>query len=489
MSGKPKLSFYEKVTLPFIILRLRMFLHKFPKKALLIELGSTLVLLIKIALVILYNSLFARNSVRNKNKTKPRILFDSSARFILGSTTAAQLQAISVPSYDSYLKWVKDVNEEPIVNDLSNGARLFWLGPRKSSKVVIYCHGGGFVGPLSDFECRYWRRLQNELSDNSKRFDVAMLEYSLWPIKFPTQLKQLISAIECVLETGVHPSNIYLSGDSSGGNLIMQLISHILHPLKDVPKLSITFDEATTKFGGAILYSPYTALTGRTGSHITNDTFDLVPAFCLGTWGKLYLDPIPEDQRLYAHANIAPERFFEGVEKFIKRFMITSGEKECLRDDIILFSDILKKSHGDVTLIVEKDAVHADPIFAFAVKTKELFGSRRHIRIKKADDTVESGTDPSEKEYRNVNGRCRSGPSEAHSVDKKGREGSLDPQSQGAQGSMRGPKSESPSYIYGQVYKEGKEGVGGTERGGQTDAAPPGSWWESMKHKLGFKGE
>lgn len=115
---------------------------------------------------------------------------------------------------------------------------------------------------------------------------------------------------------------------------------------------------------------------------------------------------------------------------------------------------------------------------------------RRHIRIKKADGTVESGTDPSEKDYKNVDGRSRSGPSERHAVDKGSRyhrEGSLDPQSQAAESSMRDPKSETPSSIYGQLYKGGGTGVGGAERGGQTEAAPAQSWWGAMKNKLGWE--
>lgn len=115
--------------------------------------------------------------------------------------------------------------------------------------------------------------------------------------------------------------------------------------------------------------------------------------------------------------------------------------------------------------------------------------TRRHIRIKKADGTVESGTDPSEKEYKNPDGRHRSGPSEGHTVTKGGsrhREGSLDPQAQGAQSSMHDPKSETPSQIHGQLYKGDSTGTGGAERGGQTEAAPSGSWWEALKHKLGF---
>lgn len=158
----------------------------------------------------------------------------------------------------------------------------------------------------------------------------------------------------------------------------MQLISHILQPLKDLPPLPFALD-GTDRLGGIILYSPFVAMTGKTGSHLINDAFDLVPASCLESWGKSYLDPIPEDQRFYAHANVAPEGFFRRIDKIVQRIMITAGEKECLRDDIILFGDTLKKFHQDVTLILEKDAVHANSIFAFAATSPVFSSTSRQI--------------------------------------------------------------------------------------------------------------
>lgn len=109
--------------------------------------------------MLIYNLLFARKSARNKNKTKPRLLFDSSARFVLQNTTAAQLQAISVPSYEAYLKWAKGANEVPVVDDLPTGGRLLWLGPRRSTKTVIYAHGKSlrvFVPPENSTEKCVW---------------------------------------------------------------------------------------------------------------------------------------------------------------------------------------------------------------------------------------------------------------------------------------------------------------------------------------------
>lgn len=39
--------------------------------------------------------------------------------------------------------------------------------------------GGCFIGPLTDFECQYWRHFQKELAINpeNKKLDAAMLEY------------------------------------------------------------------------------------------------------------------------------------------------------------------------------------------------------------------------------------------------------------------------------------------------------------------------
>lgn len=52
---------------------------------------------------------------------------------------------------------------------------------------------------------------------------------------FPVQMRQAIAALNSITNSGVKPSNIYLIGDSAGGNLILQLASLILHPDPSLP--------------------------------------------------------------------------------------------------------------------------------------------------------------------------------------------------------------------------------------------------------------
>ncbi|KAJ7092593.1 hypothetical protein C8R44DRAFT_750147 [Mycena epipterygia] len=49
------------------------------------------------------------------------------------------------------------------VVDGLDGAHLMRVGPRETDHVVIHCHGGGFVGPLSDFQVEFWYRVQQAL--------------------------------------------------------------------------------------------------------------------------------------------------------------------------------------------------------------------------------------------------------------------------------------------------------------------------------------
>lgn len=83
--------------------------------------------------------------LKKSPKTRARVLFDTSARFILENVDAAQLQALSVPTLDSYKKWAKEAKQDPIVDELGSDARLFWVGSKTAKRMILYCHGE-FVG-------------------------------------------------------------------------------------------------------------------------------------------------------------------------------------------------------------------------------------------------------------------------------------------------------------------------------------------------------
>ncbi|KAI0265811.1 hypothetical protein BC834DRAFT_1041487 [Gloeopeniophorella convolvens] len=71
--------------------------------------------------------------------------------------------------------------------------------------------------------------------------------------QFPTQFRQANAApVTHLLKQGAHPSNIVLCGESAGGNLALQVILHILHPLPDLPPPSAL----SAPLGVAELISP-----------------------------------------------------------------------------------------------------------------------------------------------------------------------------------------------------------------------------------------
>jgi hypothetical protein len=263
-----------------------------------------------------------------------------------------------------------------------------------SGELVAKCIflGGAFMGCLSDFQISFCRLIQQEFVKRSdgQEIGVAVLHYcesydapyirsfgtdgngrnaALFPNTFPTQLKQLITAVDHVLTSGVQPSNLHLIGDSAGANLILQLLSHTLHPLDSIAPSPLS---GKTALGSACLVSPWTALTGDTGSYEANQDLDVVKLGTFRYWGRSYMEPIPESQRVYVQAGTVPSNWFKGVDRLVDRFLVTAGGSEMLRDDVVEFSEMLMKVHPDVQLDVEEGALHDEPIFDLGAGIKRL---------------------------------------------------------------------------------------------------------------------
>jgi len=224
------------------------------------------------------------------------------------------------------------------------------------------------MGPLSDFQLSFWKHVQQGLlaKPNGKEIGIAVLEYSIHPASFPTQLNQFISAVQHILSSGLHPSNLHLAGDSAGANLILQFLSHALHPLPDITPAP------SGPFRGACFISPWVAIASDSESFKTNRDLDIISPGSLNHWAKTYLFPVPESQQVYAQASTVPKHWFAGVDKLVDRFLITVGEHEALKDNILELSETLKGVHSEVKVDLQPGGVHADPIFDIAAKSKKL---------------------------------------------------------------------------------------------------------------------
>jgi acetyl esterase/lipase len=184
---------------------------------------------------------------------------------------------------------------------------------------------------------------------------------------FLTQLTQAVSAVQHVLASGVRPKDLQLVGDSAGGNLTVQPLSHILHPLNGVPLVSLP-----SPIRGVYLMSPWLSLSGATRSHAVNDKTDVVSAKTFAYCGRKAPADVPELSQCYLEASRSPEGWFKGVEGVVDRVLVTAGARECLKDDIELFYRSLSTYHSGMEFTVQKDGVHNDPYYNFLVGEKKL---------------------------------------------------------------------------------------------------------------------
>ncbi|KIY45094.1 alpha/beta-hydrolase [Fistulina hepatica ATCC 64428] len=285
----------------------------------------------------------------------------------------------SVQSYRFFCYFFRFSNR---ISELEDDARILWLmrdHPAGRSKVILYMHGGGFQNALQFYHLRYLRYVQSELAVRGVVVDVAILDYSEFPTVspiFPINLRQVKSSIAHLLDAGFAPSEICVAGDSAGGNLAMQLVSHALHPVDAVPALTLS-----SPLAGVLCISPWCTLTENAPSYSANRARDILPSGGVLSWGVAFLSNIPERNHVYMEAAKAPETWFHGVERVASKFLFTAGDHEVMRDDIVELSTKVKACHTDCELLLELGGVHCNPQLDFMLPTtrKRLVKSNSKI--------------------------------------------------------------------------------------------------------------
>ena len=208
--------------------------------------------------------------------------------------------------------------------------------------------------------------------------------------------------MQYLVDNGVRPSNIYLVGDSAGGNLILQVLAHALHPIPSVPRLKLS-----EPLAGAYLMSPWVALASipddPDSSMITNDDCDMIGPDALFYWASRVLDAdlVANEAIPYLEPLRASRDWFTDVAAVVDRVLISAGDKECLRDVIIRFGQALCSVHPRARLIVQEHGVHDDPQMDFMlpvcdkveveVEVEDKGKAKTQKTVKVMRDTVKVG--------------------------------------------------------------------------------------------------
>ncbi|KXT10690.1 hypothetical protein AC579_5060 [Pseudocercospora musae] len=312
-------------------------------------------LLVKVIASALFRCVSLPFISKKANKPFKDIAF-AALRSNLAGVNAAQEQWMNggQSTEQSYLDVAKKAKFQPDTDVLESGLKVHWIGPKSAEKIILYFHGGGYVLGFSPPQITWLYELQQDLSKKTN-VAVVLVSYTLAPKgQYPLNIKQAAESLQFLLtEQGRKASNIAIAGDSAGGNMTVGLISHLLHPHPDVPKVELSEPLATT-----VLISPWIKFSATDDSWKRNATADMIPPIAAARWSSLFKGSKPSDE--YNEPIRADAKWFSGLDKIVKDILVWGGDSEVLIDSIQDFTKILKAAHPKVELVVEQGATHDD---------------------------------------------------------------------------------------------------------------------------------
>jgi acetyl esterase/lipase len=131
---------------------------------------------------------------------------------------------------------------------------------------------------------------------------------------------------------------MFISGDSTGGNLALALLSHLLHPHLEVPAVNLE-----EPLGGALLYSPWAVFRTEYPSY-DNLNLDMLSPLALRKWSAMFLnktnssdpeaDPGPVSGDAYTEACKNPSSWWNDMYRTVSDVFVSYGSYEVLADPI-----------------------------------------------------------------------------------------------------------------------------------------------------------
>ncbi|KAJ3861793.1 Alpha/Beta hydrolase protein [Lentinula novae-zelandiae] len=351
--------------------------------------------------------IFRSNSYNSKNLT--RRIGDTFVRTSTIYLPLAEIQPLVGSGLDQYQLWVKKYQPElgALVDELPLGSddggrdergHLFWIGPKRTEKVILYFPGGAYMFQVAEMMLRFWKYAQLEWEKQGFEISIAVLSYCmlsslaskqnlLTPIQavgsdpnaaFPTQLFQATQALQYLLSEGCNPSDIQIVGDSAGGNLVAQLLSHMVHPFP-VPSLVPPINLSPgTRLRGVFMISPWVSLSNpdQWGPTFRSKDYDVSVYKNLQEAGERYVNTISNIKNKihdlsqvvpYAEPVLAPDNWYSDLHNtVVDRILVTAGKEERLSDQIqVFFEQKIRPYHSDAILLVQDGGIHDDVIMDF----------------------------------------------------------------------------------------------------------------------------
>lgn len=321
-------------------------------------------------------------------------------RYLLPSTSKA------------YRQWAVVKNDQPRTDavQLKDGATGHWVGDPNAKNVFIYYHGtsshciitlnpkpnrittgGGFAIPGSAGHFKFYSKLLNSVNNKSSttvdnKAAIFFLSYTLTPhAVYPTQLGQAVDALRYILkDTKRSPSNVFLGGDSAGGNMAFSVLAHLSHPHPDIVPLPLTSSSSTdtdsddARLAGVFAIAPWVSSStdpSRFPSMRTNSCRDIVTRDEIATWAADYT----RNSRSSTRRNPGvPDPWHELIasptgwwsDARAKQLLVTVGEDEILLSSIEQFVDKIQgdfaaadRDPKDLELVIGEGEAHVPMVY------------------------------------------------------------------------------------------------------------------------------
>ena len=231
---------------------------------------------------------------------------------------------------------------------------LLTPGEDLSGGIILYLHGGGYVGGNLDYAIGFGSMLAAKC-----KIPVLAVEYRLAPEHpYPAALDDAMDAYGYLLSGGYEPSRIVLSGESAGAGLCYALCQKLR-------------DKGRTMPAGIIAISPRTDLTMSSDSHelhrkadpsLTKERLEyFADCYVYGARrekGRNYPNTNPnreEDREIKGQPRISP--LFDTKEKMPESLIFVGGD-EILYDDAVLMHRGLLDAGCKSELVVAPELWH-----------------------------------------------------------------------------------------------------------------------------------
>lgn len=202
-----------------------------------------------------------------------------------------------------------------------NGVPVEKFTPKKNSsdRIVLFFHGGGYVGGLNA-RYRDWGMYLAQMSGNATLF---ALDYRTAPKDlYPAALDDAVNAYQGLLDSGCDPNKIVLMGDSAGGNLAAVFALYLKDHDIPMPR-------------AMVLISPWTCVENSLPSRTQNLASDKI----LGEKNPRMNSEVMDSS--YARGQNLKDTYISPVYGDLKNLpptLIIAGADEILLDDTLLFA-------------------------------------------------------------------------------------------------------------------------------------------------------